>query len=186
MDGGPPSSRPPSAFFCPPHSAWQLIAHSYALLDSQMANTRIERSKAKQRLEGRAIALAFRRPTAERLSGRRADCCGEFGSLSLKGGRTGGGRRRRESLGGFPVLPIYDCDETRRVDQVRRAVDAAPPPSCPPPFRGRDPTSSWRSNLRRLRSATVGRKSHMRLCWLKECKRTAFHARQSVCCESGH
>jgi len=105
MDGGPPSSRPPSAFFCPPHSAWQLIAHSYALLDSQMANTRIERSKAKQRLEGRAIALAFRRPTAERLSGRRADCCGEFGSLSLKGGGQEGVVAAASRSAGFPCCP---------------------------------------------------------------------------------
>ena len=133
MDGGPPSSRPPSAFFCPPHSAWQLIAHSYALLDSQMANTRIERSKAKQRLEGRAIALAFRRPTAERLSGRRADCCGEFGSLSLKGGGQEG------------VSAASSHTGPDAADRSTMLGEAAPTPSCPPPLRERDPTSSSRS-----------------------------------------
>ena len=78
-------------------------------------------------------------------------------------GRTGGGRCRRDPLSNLSALHICLCNEATMASSVRRAVDAGPTPSCPPPFRGRDPTSSWWSILRPLLGMAVSRKARLPL-----------------------
>ena len=88
-------------------------------------------------------------PSVEQLGGRNTDRVDRIGSLPLKGGGQEGVGAALTTLRANETTAAYGSRRAKLGSALGWRIGAAPTPSCPPPFRGRDPIQSSRSIPRR-------------------------------------